>query len=194
MDQPQVRASDAERDRAVELLRDGAAEGRLTFEELADRIGVASKATTRGELERLTADLPVTAGSVSSRAPAAAPIEHSSVFGDVKRSGAWVVPEHSKWGTVFGDVKLDLREAHVSAAEVMIDAGTIFGDVDLLVPDGVVVEVRSRTFFGDIRQEAGGTGAPGVPRIVLVGGTWFGDVKVRARRLREKLAERFLGA
>jgi hypothetical protein len=39
MDRPEVRASDAERNRAVDLLRDAAAEGRLTFEELADRIG-----------------------------------------------------------------------------------------------------------------------------------------------------------
>lgn len=55
-----------------------------------------------------------------------------------------------------------------------------------------MVEVRSRTFIGDIRQEAGAAGPPGAPRIILVGGSFFGDVKVRARRLREKLAERFL--
>jgi hypothetical protein len=188
MHEPDVRASDAERDRTVELLRDAAGEGRLTFEELADRIGVASTATTRGELERLTADLPVPVATTAVRAPA----NQSSVFGDVKRSGAWMVPAQSRWTTLFGDVVLDLREAHVTAPEVMIDAGTIFGDVDLLVPEGVVVEVRSRTVFGDIRQEAGELGPPGAPRIVLTGGSFFGDVKVRARRLRERLAERLL--
>jgi Cell wall-active antibiotics response 4TMS YvqF/Domain of unknown function (DUF1707) len=160
----------------------------LTFEELADRIDVASAAATRGELERLTADLP----AAVSRATATAPIRHSSVFGDVKRAGAWLVPEQSKWRTVFGDVVLDLREAQVATPEVTIDAGTIFGDIDLLVPEGVTVEVRARTIIGDMRQETGGTGPSGAPRIVLVGGTLFGDVKVRARRLREKLAERFL--
>ena len=30
----------------------------------------------------------------------------------------------------------------------------------------------------------------GAPTVVLVGGTVFGDVRVRARRLRERLAER----
>ena len=190
MDRPVVRASDAERSRAVDLLRDAAAEGRLTFEELADRIGIASTATTRAELEGLTADLPVPAGAISSPAQAVAPVKQTSVFGDVKRSGAWMVPERSEWQTVFGDVVLDLRQAQVTAGEVTIDAGTIFGDVDLLVPEGVVVDVRSRTFFGDIRQEAGDAGPPGAPGIILVGGSFFGDVKVRARRLREKLAER----
>jgi hypothetical protein len=186
-----VRASDAERDRTVQLLRDAAAEGRLTFEELADRIGVAASATTRGELERLTADLPVPAGAIS-RPPETPPTKQSSIFGDVKRSGAWPVPARSRWETLFGDVVLDLREARVTAPEVTIDAVTAFGDVDLLVPEGIVVEVRSRTLFGNIRQEAGDTGPPGAPRIVLTGGSLFGDIKVRAKRLRERLAERLL--
>jgi hypothetical protein len=191
MERPDVRASDAERERAVDLLRDAAAEGRLTFEELADRIDVASAASTRGELATVTADLPVPAEAAHA---VVAPIDQSSFFGDLKRSGAWTVPEQSKWGTVFGDVVLDLREARVVAPEVTIDAGSFFGDVELLVPEGVVVEVRSRTFFGGVRQEAGDAGPPGAPRIILVGGTVFGDVKVRARRLREKVAALFLGA
>jgi hypothetical protein len=187
MDRPDVRASDAERDRTVELLRDAAAEGRLTFEELADRIGAAGAATTRGELERLTTDLPVPAAAAE-----VAPVTQSSVFGDVKRSGAWMVPERSRWRTMFGDVVLDLREARVSAPDVAIHAATLFGDVELLVPEGVVVEVRAHTVFGDVRQEAGEAAPAGAPRIVLSGATLFGDVKVRAHRLRDKLAERLL--
>ena len=195
VDRPDVRASDGERDRATELLRDAAAEGRLTFEELADRIEVATKATTRGELEQVTADLPVPAGAPAPAPPAGtAPVKHSSLFGDVRRSGRWQVPERSRWESVFGDVVLDLREARVTAPEVTIDAGSFFGDVELLVPEGVLVEVRGRAVFGSIKQEAGDTASPAAPRIVLVGGTVFGDVKVRAKRTRERLAERFLGA
>lgn len=125
-----------------------------------------------------------------------APVATRSVFGDVKRSGAWAVPANSAWRTVFGDVVLDLREARVPGGEVTIDANTVFGDIDLLVPEGVVVDVRSRTFFGDLRHETGDVGPPappGAPRILLEGGTVFGDVKVRSRRLREKLARRLLG-
>jgi hypothetical protein len=72
----------------------------------------------------------------------------------------------------------------VTGPEMQIDAGTIFGDVELLVPEGVEVEIRSRVLFGDIKQEAGETAPPGAPRIVLTGGTVFGDVRVRARRRR----------
>jgi hypothetical protein len=187
---PAVRASDAEREAAMGRLRDAAAEGRLTFEELADRIEAAAGAVTREDLERLTADLPAGPTPTHSAEVAQLPTRASTVFGDVRRAGAWAVPAEGKWESLFGDVVLDLREARVSAPEVHIDAGTIFGDVDLLVPEGVAVEVRSRTLFGDIKQDAAEAAPPGAPRIVLTGGTVFGDVRVRSQRLRERLAER----
>ncbi|MDQ3410301.1 MAG: DUF1707 domain-containing protein [Actinomycetota bacterium] len=189
---PALRASDAERERTQELLRDAAAEGRLTFEELADRIEASGRAMTREELERLTADLPVGSDALvpdASIAPATA--QTSSVFGDLRRAGAWTVPTASRWRTTFGDVVLDLREARVDAGETAIEAGTIFGDIQLLVPEGVCVEVRTRTFFGSVRQEAGDACDPGAPSVVLTGGTWFGDVRVRSQRLRERLAQRW---
>jgi len=191
---PALRASDAERERTQELLRDAAAEGRLTFEELADRIEAAGRATTREELERLTADLPVGSDALvpaASTAPATAPAQTSSVFGDLRRAGTWTVPAASRWRTTFGEVVLDLREARVGAGDTAIEAGTIFGDIQLLVPEGVHVEVRTRTFFGSVRQEAGGAADPGAPRVVLTGATWFGDVRVRSQRLRERLAQRW---
>ncbi len=116
------------------------------------------------------------------------PVTNSSVFGDLKRSGPWQLPARSGWSSVFGDVVLDLREARVPAGEIAIDVRSVFGDVELLVPEGVLVEVRGRAFFGDVKQEAGLAASAGAPRIVLTGSTIFGDVRVRARRLRERLA------
>lgn len=181
----------------MDRLRDAAAEGRLTFEELADRIDGAAGAVTRADLERLTEDLPQPTASPA-RAPAPAPTSPaptraSVIFGDVRRSGAWTVPAGGRWNSVFGDIVLDLREARVSAAEVHIDAGTLFGDIELLVPEGVEVEIRAQTLLGGIRQKSGESGAAGAPRILLTGGTVFGDVTVHHQRLRERLAERFTG-
>ena len=51
-------ASDAERDEAAERLRQAAAEGRVTPEELEQRLGRAFGARTRGELDVVVADLP----------------------------------------------------------------------------------------------------------------------------------------
>ena len=184
---PAIRASDAEREVTMQRLQAAAGEGRLSFEELADRIEAAGRAMTRDELERLTRDLPA---EPRGQEMTTIPTRASAVFGDVRRSGAWTVPARGKWQSLFGDVVLDLRAAHVAQTVVEIDAGTVFGDVDLLVPEGVEVEIRARVLFGDVKQEAGEAAPPGAPRIVLTGGTVFGDVRVRSRRLRERLAER----
>jgi uncharacterized RDD family membrane protein YckC len=54
-----MRASDRERDEAAERLREAAAEGRLTTQELDERLTHVFSAATYGELDRLTDDLPV---------------------------------------------------------------------------------------------------------------------------------------
>ncbi len=56
--QPQVRASDEDRDRTTRALRDHYAAGRITHDEFEERIDRAHAARTRRELTRLTADLP----------------------------------------------------------------------------------------------------------------------------------------
>jgi len=57
-----MRASDQERDRAVRLLGEHAALGRLTLAELEERVSAALVARTHGELAALTRDLPPLAG------------------------------------------------------------------------------------------------------------------------------------
>lgn len=58
MSEPGLRVSDAERDAVAERLRQATAEGRLTPEELEERLGRALGALTRGELDAVVADLP----------------------------------------------------------------------------------------------------------------------------------------
>ena len=55
---PEMRASDEDRERVVDMLRDHGAAGRLSTEELEQRTDSALTATTQGELDALLADLP----------------------------------------------------------------------------------------------------------------------------------------
>ena len=129
-------------------------------------------------------DLPRTAAvGRASRAPTVRGV------GDIKRSGAWAVAAESSFRTWFGNIKLDLRQAQISAPETRIHARVLLGNIDLLVLEGVEVELQAVTHVGRTKVEPG-SGIPGAPRIVLTGGTFFGDVKVRRRRLWEKLARR----
>src|SRR5215207_1982556 len=58
VDRPQMRASDADRDRIAAVLRDAHADGRLAQDELLERLGATYEARTYGDLDRLVADLP----------------------------------------------------------------------------------------------------------------------------------------
>jgi hypothetical protein len=64
---PEQRASDADRDTAVDILCAAAADGRLTMTELDERVGSALTARTLAQLAHLTADL------IGLRAAAASP-------------------------------------------------------------------------------------------------------------------------
>jgi hypothetical protein len=179
-----VRASDDERDATIELLREAAAQGRLTFEELAERIEAASSAVMRAELVPLTADLP--------GAPVAGPVEPATGvrwMGDIKRSGAWVVPPELDFRSYFGNIKLDFRDATITTDEIRVHAWAGFGNVDLLVPEGVEVEVQANPLIGKLKQE-GGPATPGAARIILTGGAVLGDVKIRRKKRRLRLLKR----
>jgi Domain of unknown function (DUF1707) len=75
--EPAVRASDAERDQAADILRAGYAEGRLGPAELDERLAAAYAAKTRADLHDLTRDLPGAVPAPVTRgrpAPAALPV------------------------------------------------------------------------------------------------------------------------
>lgn len=180
-DPGEVRASDAEREAVVELLREASVEGRLTLAELTDRTEAAYSATTHAELALLTQDLPAGAS-------AAAPVERREgkkrrwfvgVLGDAKRRGTWRIDQELGAVAVMGDVVLDLREAEVRTDMVEIMAVSVMGDVKIIVPDGVNVDLDGMSILGDkrvdVQQAPQGVNAP----VVRVHGyAIMGDVKV----------------
>jgi hypothetical protein len=64
-DVSKLRVADADREQAVDELREHALAGRLTAEELEDRIGGAYRAMTRADLDQLKVDLPVSSTTVA---------------------------------------------------------------------------------------------------------------------------------
>lgn len=67
MTDPRLRASDADRERVVSMLRQQVGEGRLTLDEFSERAASAYQACTLGDLHTLTGDLPAPAGQLASR-------------------------------------------------------------------------------------------------------------------------------
>jgi len=182
-----TRASDAEREATVVRLREAAGEGRLTVEELATRIDAAYAATTHAELEPLTADLPAVAPASSVTVE---PGTHGTslilgILGGGDRRGRWRVAERVKVINVLGGADLDLREATLAGPEVHITVISLLGGSDIVVPEGVHVELSSFAFLGgDELKLEGPEPPPGAPvvhvhTVSILGGT---DVKTRRGR------------
>jgi hypothetical protein len=131
-----IRASDAEREAVVQRLSEQAATGRLTLDELEQRVSSAYAATTRGELERLTADLPQQAAGPTRRLKPTKWVV--SVMGGAEKRGRWRVGDRLTSLAIMGGNDIDLRHAEIDADEVTIIAVAVMGGMDiyLLCADG----------------------------------------------------------
>jgi hypothetical protein len=137
-----LRASHEDRDRIVELLRVSAGDGRLSIDELDERVEAALTTRTYGELEALVADLPATPGAAAG-VPARKPKELVRIecgSGTVKRDGRWAVPQRMEVKVRSGSVTLDFTQAQVTWPTLQIDAEVHSGRLLLLTKPGIVVD------------------------------------------------------
>jgi hypothetical protein len=187
---PAMRASDAERERAVATLRDGAEHGRLTFDELAQRTELAYNSTTGAELERLVADLPAPEpGTEILDAPAPAPPARNrqrwniAIMGGCERRGRWRPAPRSIALAIMGGVGLDLRDATIDSDELVITAVAVMGGVDIVVPEGVDVQLSGFALMGGNDHHPGTTPVrAGTPTVYVRAFSLMGGVDVKVKR------------
>ena len=171
---PALRASDADREHAVALLREHAAAGRLTLEEFTERMSAAYAALTNEELAELTRDLPAaTAAPLSRRAPT---LWLFSVFASTERQGRIRVRRRVACLTMFGNVDLDLRQATLEGDVITVLALGMFGAIDVYVPEGVEVDLQGLTLGGHKRARGNDPlPQPGTPLVrVFAISLWAG--------------------
>jgi hypothetical protein len=174
MDDPDLRASDADRDRIAAMLGEALATGRLTSVEHADRLDVAYTAKTVGELVPITRDLPEVSAS---NVPAA--IEQQvidSKFSKIVRKGRWVASRHTRLSARFGALIIDLSDAVLPGREITIETDARFSKVIVRVPDNAYVIDEGSSMFGK-RNVTGGSQSDG-PLIRVTGKSTFSKVIV----------------
>lgn len=154
----ELRASDADRERVVEELREHCSAGRLTVDELDERIDSAYAARTLADLVPVTRDLPATGGArvpatrrVSAAATPAKRVGRFTVavMSAASRKGRWRVEPDTVSVAVMGGVDIDLRDAEFTSDEVVITAVALMGGVDIVVPEGMDVEIEGMAVMGD---------------------------------------------
>jgi hypothetical protein len=184
----ELRASHQDRDRVVEVLRVSAGDGRLTAEELDERLELAMTARTYGELAKLVVDLPADGSVASALAPRVpqAPRAKEVVridcgSGHAKKEGRWVLPQRIEARVRSGHLKLDFSQAVITQPSLQLDAEVRSGHVVLITKPGIVVDtddvvVRS----GHVRVRAPwGHDVPEVLRIEVSGKVGSGHFVAR---------------
>ncbi|WP_351232884.1 DUF1707 domain-containing protein [Streptomyces sp. NPDC002133] len=204
-DLPEMRASDAERERIAERLREAVAEGRLDMEEFEERLDSAYKARTHGELEPLVRDLPAPGGPVGSRSQLAAtdsagglatwssrigkPATSKGAFafwGGFGRKGTWTIGRRFTAVVLQAGGEIDLRDANFEDREIVIRCVTIMGGIQITVPPDLDVNVKGFGFMGGFGETGSGDAqpSPGSPRVTITGFALMGGVGVE-RKLRK---------
>jgi hypothetical protein len=198
---PELRASDADRERTADLLRHAAGEGRLTMEELDERLDLVYETRTQRELDGLTADVvvPGDAQRIGSRMPVRSGGGSEwvvSVMSGHDRKGRWRVGRHLKVVSVMGGSNVDLNDAELTDRETTITVVSVMGGSEIRVPDNVNVVISDFALMGGNDAKVGellpDPGGPTIhiKMISIMGGS---EVK-RGRRLsrEERKANRSL--
>src|SRR5215472_12900784 len=172
----ELRASHADRDQVVELLRVAAGDGRLSPEELDDRLEGALTARTYAELAALTADLPATPGAAVAPpgAVSATPKDLVRIHvrgSSVRRDGRWVVPKELDIKVRGGGVTLDFTEAVITQPLLRITAEVRGGGLSMITRPGIVVDAGDMSVHGGsiTLPEPPGPGVPVHLRVEIAG-------------------------
>lgn len=124
-------------------------------------------------------------GGVVAPLPAGPAPSSWSFMGDTKRDGAWTVAPVQRFSSGLGDVKLDLREATFAAPVVQIDVYSFMGDVKVVVPPDVYVDVRGGRLLGEQKIELRTDAASATRTVILNSSGALGDIKVVALEIGE---------
>jgi hypothetical protein len=188
-----IRVGDGEREAVAAILQAAAADGRLSMNELDERLEVALQAKTYGDLDPLVADLSVEPPSHTlrrDRLPAQGPpppgftredpLRLEGGMSSEKRRGPWTVPPFIRINQGMGSVKLDFLEATPAAQLIEIEVVGGAGSTVLVLPDGWAADAdRLSKTWGSKSVKVPQRPAPGKPLLVIFGWLGLGSLKVR---------------
>jgi len=191
---PDLRASDADRDRVIDVLRAATADGRLTADEFSERMAAALSSRTFRELAPLTADLaappatpPATRPARQTESPGSPPAEDVMRIdqrgGSVQRTGRWIVPRRLELHPSWCDVTIDFTDAVIRHDTLHIEMKMRGGSLILVVGPGIVVDADFlATRYTDVLiHPPAEPDAPFRLRIHLAGRMRYGYIEARGR-------------
>lgn len=184
--EPRDLVTDADRDQAIAALRHHTAEGLISLDDFAESVALVLVAQTRADLVAVTGGLPAI---VEPQVPRDPPRRWAvGVLSGEKVRGSWRLEEHMHVVTFLGSAQVDLCDAQVVGDDATIYVVSLFGGVEVQVPEGVPVDLSGIVIMGSKQHKVKRTDSiEGMPRIRVRAFAVCGGVTVRSRRLRKGL-------
>lgn len=200
---PEDRPLDALRDETVDQLIMNYGHGRLSLDAFQRRLDQAFDATDQADLTSLTSDLDlqVDPGFVESKREelafhyqaAESPLGVDyvvNILSGSDRSGEWTAANEIRILTLLGGTKLDFTNARFSGRTTTIRVLCVCGGVDIFVPEGASITVRTFNIMGGVSNKAPTTLDPSAPRIIVEGLVLMGGLNVKVKKtMRERMLE-----
>ena len=165
-----------QRDRVVESLSTGYANGVLEDEELERRLALVHTAKSARELDALVTDLGTTTTAL-------VPAQRMRIlFGSIERTGPWAVPQQLRARVVCGNLELDLREARLAPGVTTIEVDVTMGNVEVIVPPGFQVDVQASSVLGAVEERTEPTVTAATSVVRVVGRVRLGHLEVSTLR------------
>lgn len=197
-----LQVSGARRQETIDALMEHFANDVIQMEEFEQRLDLANRATSEGELQRLIADLPAlrpqaqTATSLPSLRQTRALASPEQVretgviigiMGGGERTGRWVPARQNYVMGMLGGAKIDMREALFGPGVTQVNVLAICGGVEIIVPPGMAVEVDGLALMGGFsnHSEAPAVFDPEAPVLRVRGFAIMGGADVQVRHTGE---------
>jgi Cell wall-active antibiotics response 4TMS YvqF len=111
-----------------------------------------------------------------------------SIFSETKKVGRWVVPQHLRVVSVFGNAKVDLRQALLEHHETVIDARAVLAEIQIIVPPGVIVECDGEAMMGTFSVQESKRWSRKIPPppanapiVRVIGSAYLASVNIKVR-------------
>lgn len=186
-----------ERDEAIEVLREAAGDGRITVEELDERMERIGQAKFPIDLDEVLADLTTELPSdrfrpraeVARRLPLdrqsrgwdpTDPLVIKATWESEQRRGRWQVPPYIRCEPSMSTIELNFLEAETELKTISVEVVSGAGTLIIVVPDdwGVDVEDLSKS-WGSVKSAVGALPSGRAPTVVVSGSMGMGTFRAR---------------
>lgn len=106
-------------------------------------------------------------------------IDESTIFGSISKKITTKAFKGGSISVVFGGAEIDLRSAQLAEKGAVLDISTIFGGVDIRIPESWVVQTRSSAVLGGVDAKYSNTEENTGKRLVINASAVFGGVDIK---------------